>query len=64
MAMPEKMRKLRETAGLTQMEVARRLNCTSSAVNQYETGKRTPRFAVVVKLAEIYNCSVDAFIKE
>ena len=52
----------RISVGLTQTDVAKKLNCTPSAVNQYESGKRKPSFDTLIKLAEIYDCTVNDFI--
>lgn len=58
----EKLIKQREAVGLTQAAVAEKLKCTPSAVNQYENGKRKPSFDVIIKLAEIYGCTVNDFV--
>ena len=54
----------REKQNLTQVAVSKMLGCTSSAINQYETGKRKPSFDILIKLSKIYGCSVDDFIDE
>lgn len=58
----KKMIEMRENAGLSQTAVADKLKCTSSAVSQYESGKREPSFETLVKLAEIYGCTVNDFV--
>lgn len=57
-----KLIEFRKKAGFSQSLVAKKLNCTASAVNQYENGKRKPSVDVLVKLAEIYGCTVNDFI--
>lgn len=54
----------RKRAGLTQMEVAKRLGVTDSAVNQWETGKTTPNTKRLSELARLYNCTIDELLKE
>ena len=54
----------RKRAGLTQMEVAKQLGVTDSAVNQWETGKTTPNTKRLSELARLYNCTVDELLKE
>lgn len=49
----------RERTGLTQKEVAERLGIDQSAVSLWENGKTSPRVSVLVKLAELYHCSLD-----
>ncbi len=58
----DKLIEKRVAAGLTQTAVADKLGCTASAVNQYENGKRQPSFEILVKLAEIYGCTVNDFV--
>ena len=58
----EKLIEKRKIAGLSQTAVAKKLGCTSSAVSQYESGKREPDFETLVKLAEIYGCTVNDFV--
>ena len=53
----------RKRAGLTQMEVAKQLGITDSAVNQWETGKTTPNTKRLGELAKLYNCTVDELLK-
>ena len=52
----------REKTGLTQKEVAERLGIDQSSVSLWETGKTAPRVAVLVKLAELYHCSLDELL--
>ena len=58
----EKLIEKRKIAGLSQTAVAKKLGCTSSAVSQYESGKSEPDFETLVKLAEIYGCTVNDFV--
>ena len=58
----DKLIEKRVAAGLTQTSVALKLGCTPSAVNQYENGKRSPSFETLIKLAEIYDCTVNDFV--
>lgn len=54
----------REKVGLTQREVAEKLGIDQSAVSLWETGKTSPRAAILVKLAELYCCSVDDLLHD
>ena len=49
----------RTNAGFTQAEVARRLGVDPSAVSYWESGTNTPRVSMLVKMADLYCCSVD-----
>lgn len=57
--LPEKLRSLRSTFGLSQREVANSLNLSSSIISSYETGERTPSVEVLIRLATLYQCSTD-----
>lgn len=62
MKISERLKKYRLSAHLSQEDVAKRVGCKQSAVAQYESGKRTPNVQTLVKLAEIYGCTVNDFI--
>lgn len=54
----------RESAGLTQKEVAEHVGVDQSAVSFWETGKTNPRASLLVKLSELYHCTVDELLKD
>ena len=46
--------------GLNQIELAKKLNLSSSAsISQYEKGDRVPGDDIKLKMCEIFNCSLD-----
>ena len=50
----------RTRLGLNQIELAKRLNLSSSAsISQYESGDRLPSDDIKLKMAELFNCSID-----
>lgn len=49
----------RNNAGLTQTEAARRLGVDQSAVSFWESGKKLPRASMLVKMSDLYCCSID-----
>ena len=55
----QKLRELRISRNLTQAEVAEGINCSSSAYNRYENGKRQPPMEVLSALADFYGVSMD-----
>lgn len=57
--LPDKLRKLRESNGLSQKEVAHKLNISPSVVSGYETGERTPSTENLLALSYLYKCSTD-----
>lgn len=58
-----KLKKLRKEAGLTQKQLADKLNISPSTVAMYESGKRTPDPKVVVTIAEFFNVSTDYLLR-
>ena len=55
----EKLKRLRKEAGLTQTELAKRLNVTKSVVSYYELQERNPSPDVLIRLTEIFHVSAD-----
>lgn len=51
--------KARMRTGMSQREVARRLGIDQSSVAYWETGKTIPRASMLVKLADLYCCTID-----
>lgn len=55
----ERIKMLRENAGMTQTAVARKLNVTRSSVNAWELGISVPSTALLVELAQLFGVSTD-----
>ncbi|MCQ5025489.1 helix-turn-helix domain-containing protein [Oscillibacter valericigenes] len=54
-----RIKELREAAGLTQRELAKRLGVSGPAVAQWETGENRPSTANLARLADVFDCSTD-----
>lgn len=54
-----KIKNLREELNLTQQELADKLNCSKSVIGLYENESRKPSLEILVKLSEIFDCSID-----
>lgn len=54
----------RLTAGFTQKEAAARLGVDQSAVSFWESGKKTPRGALLPSIARLYGCTVDDLLSD
>lgn len=54
-----RIKKLREEFGYTQQDLANRLNASKGVIGLYESETRKPSLEVLVKLSEIFNCSID-----
>ena len=50
---------LREELNITQQELADKLNGAKSTIAMYEKGDRKPSMEVLIKLSEIFDCSID-----
>ena len=55
----DRIRQLRQNAGMTQAELARRLGISSSSVGMYEQNRREPSSDMLVKLGKIFDVSTD-----
>ena len=55
----EKIKLLREKAGMTQSELSRSLGLTRSGVNAWEMGLSVPSTQYIVELAKCFNVSTD-----
>ena len=57
--LPEKLKALRLQFGLSQKQVAEKLDVSMSIVSGYETGERTPSTENLLSLSYLYNVSTD-----
>jgi len=59
MAYYPRLRDLREDADLTQDALVRLLEMLKTTYTNYEQGKREPPFSLIIRLAVMYNVSID-----
>ena len=55
----EKLKELRLSKGLTQIEFARIFNIANGTVGNWETGKRAPDYDTLIKIADFYGVTID-----
>lgn len=55
----ETIRRLRETAGYSQSQLAKKLDVTRSSVNAWEMGLSTPTIQYVVAMSKLFHISTD-----
>lgn len=55
----DRIKELRQQVGLTQSDLAKKLNITRSSVNAWEMGISVPSTQYVVELAAIFHVSTD-----
>lgn len=58
----QRFQRLRKNAGLTQEEVATKLNITAQAVSKWENDVSAPDISVLVELSDILNVSLDELL--
>lgn len=58
-----KLKELREEKKLTQAELAAMVGVTREAVTLWEMGVNFPRTDKLVKIANIFNCTVDELLR-
>lgn len=54
----------RRSKNLSQKDVASAVGVDQSAVCLWETGKTRPRASLLLKLAELYGCTVDDLLRQ
>lgn len=64
MSIGENLRRLREKAGLSQNELARRANVTPAAINMIEKGTRNLSLATGKDIADTLGCSLYDFFDD
>ena len=59
MGIGDRIRALRTNAGMTQIELANKLNISNSTLSQYESSARTPSDDMKLKIAALFQVSTD-----
>ena len=55
----KRLKELRKEFKMTQFEISEKINIPSSTYANWEQGTRTPDYEILVKIADIFNCTVD-----
>lgn len=58
----ERIRKVRKEHNLTQEQLAKALNVSKSSIANYENGKTVPSMSTLIKLATIFNATMDELL--
>ncbi|MEG2720820.1 MAG: helix-turn-helix transcriptional regulator, partial [Oscillospiraceae bacterium] len=56
------LKSLRKENGLTQQQVADKINVSRSAYSQYEMGLKQPTIETLVEVSKLYRCSIDFIV--
>lgn len=58
----KRLKHLRTINHLTQLELANMLNIERSTLSSYETGRRYPTLVILIRIADVFDVSVDYLI--
>ena len=53
---------LRKNAGMSQLQLAQKLNVCQSTIGMYEQGRRTPAIDMLIQMAKLFNVSLDYLV--
>ncbi len=57
-----RIRELREEAGLSMQQLAKKIGVSDAAVCKWENGSSEPKASYILKLAEYFDCSTDYIV--
>ncbi len=57
--MANNIKQLREAAGMTQAELAAKMQLTTPSITKWELGRANPTYDNLIQLAEIFGVSLD-----
>ena len=60
--MGKRIKELRNKNRFTQIELAQKVGVTKSTIAAYENDSRQPSYEVLIKLATVFNVSVDSLL--
>jgi transcriptional regulator with XRE-family HTH domain len=49
--------------GLSQMQLAEKMDVKQSTVAMWENGKSLPRTEILIKLADLFGCTIDELVR-
>ena len=62
-AVGERIRLQREAKGWKQSDLATRVGVSRAAIGYYETGTRTPPYATLIRIADVFGVSTDYLLR-
>lgn len=60
MGFAEKLKKLRDQKGISQLELSEKIGVSPSSITMYEQGERVPRDSVKIKIADYFGVTVES----
>lgn len=58
----QKLRMLRESRHLTQLQVANRIGVTKATISAYETATKAPSIEMLIRLSRLFGVTVDYLV--
>ena len=58
-----RLKELRKSRKISQIRLAMELNTNQNTVSRHETGEREPNIAMLIKIADFFNVSVDYLLE-
>lgn len=56
---PNRIKELRTSKGITQLQLSMELECTQENISAYENGRTLPSLAILMKMSTILDASMD-----
>lgn len=53
-----KLRQMRISKGMTQVDLAKSMGVTQQTISHWENKRREPKFSMIKKLCEIFECNI------
>ena len=57
------IKRLRNNAGLTQVELAERIGISQGSLSSYENGKDIPSVNTLISMADVFKCTLDELVE-
>ena len=58
-----RLKEIRKSKGISQLQLALALNTTQNTISRYETGEREPGITELIKIANYFNVSIDYLLE-
>lgn len=60
--LPENIKKLRAQCKMTLRKLSKELDCSESLICQWESGLYSPRFSMLLKIADVFGVTLDDLV--
>ena len=58
-----RLKEIREEKQLTQKQLANQLGVKQNSISQWETGRSYPSVEILIKLSDLFGCTIDELVK-